>query len=92
MKVCLNPLDKNKKKGGIERSAGFFCIWTCFCKLGKFCLFLSKLVSIFAFGGMRIENSGFGFSCMCLAHQRAQPVLFWHLISGISYCRFGFKM
>lgn len=49
-------------------SAGvFLCVWTYLCKLGKFHLFLSKLVSIFAFGDRSIENAGFAFSCMCLA-------------------------
>lgn len=73
-------------------SHGIFCIWACLCKVGKISLFLSKLASIFAFGGRRIENSRFGFSCMCLASQRTQALLFRHPTSGIHCCRFGFKM
>lgn len=70
----------------------FFGIWACLCKLGKICLFLSKLVSIFAFGDARIENSEFGFSCMGVASQGTQLLLFRHLTSGINCCRCGFKM
>jgi len=48
--------------------------------------FLSKLVSIFAFGDRKIENSsGFGFSCRCLVSQRTQALFFRHVTSGINF-------
>lgn len=52
-------------------------------------VFLSNPVSIFAFGDTKIENSRFGFSCRCLACQRTQPLLFWHLTSGINFYGLG---
>lgn len=56
-------------------------------------VFLSKPVSIFAFGDMKIENSsGFGFSCRCLASQRTQPLFFRHLTSGINFYGLGLEI
>lgn len=47
-------------------------------------LSLSKLVSVFAFGDTRIKNSGFGFSCMCLASQRTQSLLLGTRVSTVA--------
>lgn len=49
-------------------------------------VFLSKLVSVFAFGDKKFENtSGFGFSCRYLVSQRTQTLLFQHLTLGINF-------
>lgn len=48
-------------------------------------VFLSKLVSVFAFGDKIENSSGFGFSCRYLVSQRTQPLLFQHLTLGINF-------